>query len=963
MSKMPSVSATSSDGSSGVSSVSSQSPLAPAYARLARYLYAAEFVVGKRILDIGCSDGEGAALLLDRGALSVLGFDLDRQAVARGQARLGSRGSLRAVTKDQLLTEGSLVRLCAGVKFEAVFVSGDRDWLTAPGFLAALRWLLSPNGQLFFMAQSKEAAPNAPGAIGYFELLDALENARLGPVTMLGQSPFFATALAPFGATEPALLLDDTLVSDEPPTDYVAVCGHATTQTYEVVRLPTQAALPKVRVEEREVRVADPQVAAERDRLAHELSLAQRERDGLREKVAEVRGQLDKATAQTDRLQTHADKLQVQADKLQTQLDRAAASRQETEVQFQGTLERLKISETARKKTEALLLEFQERDQQRSRRDGEAAEAALLHEKQMQELRTAIEEREAFVAELEEQARELPRLQERLAKNESRAEEAARSERQARQKLAEVEGLLLRAKTEMAEQLRRAELPQKLDAREREVEAARRELLVAQAELEQRVYALGQKEQASEQAAAVLADKALAERAQSEAAASAMARFAIERDEWKQERNALRTDLAEREERLRVLEKQIETARSVERPSHGSSANSDELDAVQAQNTALLAENAVLKEKVADSEREAWKQIKARSEAENAAAEVREDTVRKLRDARKLASVEITRAMEEATRKAVALKEELGRTEGERKEILGQMRQFEKERDEALRLLQKARLDLEALSPTRPVESTVEADLAQLSHEMQDTNKTLRAENARLIEAERTAQRQLETRTAQMRELQQTVLTLQTQLAEVRQNLESSARVPKDVAEMELRLMQEIRARELALLDLRSERDAMGRVLSEVEREAYARGERLRQLKAVLSERERELETLRIEVGDRDRRLTQLGNGARVDERSAHFEQAMQNARRRTEELLAELGQQRQREEDVVAAALREHSRAEQLQMALTQMTHERDQLHKRVEQANQQFGTVGDDDDENDEVFEMDDPVNLPVG
>ena len=55
--------------------------------------------------------------------------------------------------------------------------------------------------------------------------------------------------------------------------------------------------------------------------------------------------------------------------------------------------------------------------------------------------------------------------------------------------------------------------------------------------------------------------------------------------------------------------------------------------------------------------------MKARSEAEQAAAEVREDTVRKLRDARKLASVELTRAMEDATKKAVQLREELARTE------------------------------------------------------------------------------------------------------------------------------------------------------------------------------------------------------------------------------------------------------------------------------------------------------------
>ncbi len=84
---------------------------------------------------------------------------------------------------------------------------------------------------------------------------------------------------------------------------------------------------------------------------------------------------------------------------------------------------------------------------------------------------------------------------------------------------------------------------------------------------------------------------------------------------------------------------------------------------------ALEAECSKLREKEKDARTDAWKAAKARSEAEAAAAEVREDTVRKLKDARKLASVELMRAMEEATKKAVTLKEELGRSERERKDL------------------------------------------------------------------------------------------------------------------------------------------------------------------------------------------------------------------------------------------------------------------------------------------------------
>ncbi len=88
---------------------------------------------------------------------------------------------------------------------------------------------------------------------------------------------------------------------------------------------------------------------------------------------------------------------------------------------------------------------------------------------------------------------------------------------------------------------------------------------------------------------------------------------------------------------------------------------------------ALEKENAQLKEKEAEARAESWKALRGRSEAEAVAAQVREDTVRKLKDARKLASVELMRAMEEASRKAVALKDDLERTERERKALKAEL--------------------------------------------------------------------------------------------------------------------------------------------------------------------------------------------------------------------------------------------------------------------------------------------------
>jgi hypothetical protein len=95
-----------------------------------------------------------------------------------------------------------------------------------------------------------------------------------------------------------------------------------------------------------------------------------------------------------------------------------------------------------------------------------------------------------------------------------------------------------------------------------------------------------------------------------------------------------------------------------------------------AEMTQLRAEVEKLKQKEADARAEAWKAMKQRADAEAQAAEVREDTVRKLKDARKLASLDLTRATEEAMKKAVTLKEELARTERERKELIAEVKRL-----------------------------------------------------------------------------------------------------------------------------------------------------------------------------------------------------------------------------------------------------------------------------------------------
>jgi SAM-dependent methyltransferase len=59
---------------------------------LSRYLFAAERVAGRRVLDLGSGAGYGSAVLRAAGAATVLGVDADAAATAWAEARYGGAG-------------------------------------------------------------------------------------------------------------------------------------------------------------------------------------------------------------------------------------------------------------------------------------------------------------------------------------------------------------------------------------------------------------------------------------------------------------------------------------------------------------------------------------------------------------------------------------------------------------------------------------------------------------------------------------------------------------------------------------------------------------------------------------------------------------------------------------------------------------------------------------------------------
>ena len=1035
-------------------------PAAPAvsislwHRRLARYLYLEDLIRGRRVLELGCGDGAGAEFLLQKGAAAVVGIDDDDRAISRGQARLGGGGRviLRYASHQELGQPSAL-----GPDPFGLLLVSDARLLSSPAILAELRRARAADGYVVATVTSREAQPDAPGALGYFDLMDTLEQVgRLGPVTMLGQSPFLASTLVPFGVDQPALMMDDSLAGQEPPAEYIALCGaQRGARPFQVVQLPSSAL--------HNVAGADPEAQAKLERAQAELAAARAELERAQAQVTSaqramasqesLRTELVQAQRATEQLSSECKRLRGDAQTLRTTVDEQAERLRAQAHAAQESLQRggSALQEAVRKEQEALRREQEatrQASEQRARAD-EAAEglrqreaslrehqsAAVRHEREMSKLRGVLDERDAFIAELEGQARAVGLLSEELQQARAHAAQAEHAERLARKQVAEAQGQTLRAEAQLREltlELQRASTrtpPPKpgvdpgdaeglAEARaallkERESFAAERAELAGLAEGRE---GLAQARRHLEEARATLekdrerlqGGSAAVERDRQRMAATE-ARLTAEREQLLQEQASVAVQVGEidrtrtlleqerqqaardREElsRLRVLVEAERAATALERQQKASaeggvpvlvgdlptaphsglapvSAAPAELERLATRVKELEQACVVLKEKASDAERDSWKYMKARSDAEAEAAATREDAARKLRDARKLASVELTRAMEEATKKAVSLREELTRTERERKDALAQIAEVRAARDLAQRESDTLRQEIEALrwstalQPAAPVlapaaddSSAVRLELQRAREESAAAVLAVRTEAERAMADEKGLRQAAEEtrRRAELRqeELRAQVLTLELSLGAARDSAESERQRVETLQE-ELRRMtdevatrqQEVEAelgrvqadlliKERSVTDLRAERETLGRMLNEVEREAYSRAERARELRTRMLEREREVEALRVELLDRDRRITALEQQVPPAEEVVRLEAELQAARARLSDLEAERARQDAASDEAVATALRERARATRLGESLQQAVRERDEALGRV--------------------------------
>ena len=183
--------------------------------RSAVYSYLRPLLQGRRVIEVGCGNGEATAHLLRLGAKSVIGAGNAREiADARSRQHAGALG---------FVTMGAGSIDVSGV-FDVVLVPDATDILRGRGLLrlSALLPLVAPGGRLACVVPNGDRGEG----LAYYDVVDTL-GPHFAKVRMFGQTPFLAFGMAEFDEAATDLHVDAELAErdTEEPTHYIAVAG------------------------------------------------------------------------------------------------------------------------------------------------------------------------------------------------------------------------------------------------------------------------------------------------------------------------------------------------------------------------------------------------------------------------------------------------------------------------------------------------------------------------------------------------------------------------------------------------------------------------------------------------------------------------------------------------------------------------------------------------------------------
>ena len=170
-----------------------------------RYLFAARWAAGKRVLDVACGEGYGSALLARRAA-HVLGVDVAEQAIGHAKREYASLANVEFKQGSCTAIPAADASIDVAISFETLEHIAEQE-----EFLAELARVLRPEGVLVISCPNKAEYTDKRGTRNEFHVkelyrdeLDAVVRKRFPHLTWYGQKPTFFSVIAPEDVAKPA---------------------------------------------------------------------------------------------------------------------------------------------------------------------------------------------------------------------------------------------------------------------------------------------------------------------------------------------------------------------------------------------------------------------------------------------------------------------------------------------------------------------------------------------------------------------------------------------------------------------------------------------------------------------------------------------------------------------------------------------------------------------------------------
>ncbi len=348
--------------------------------RSAVYSYLRPVIAGRRVLEIGCGNGDAAALLLRLGAKDVVGAGTAQEV-----------SGARALHREAALAFASISAggIDATGSFDVVLVPEGAELLRGRGpiKLPTLLALMAPGARLACMVENGDQGDG----VAYFDVVDALAP-HFARVRMFGQTPFHAYGIAEFDEAAADLRVEPDLVENQPePSHYIALGGpdEPLSLGYALVQIASPAC---------EVRIVPERLPVAVPATAPDLTVAE-----FRQKLSESEGKVD-GLLRVSRAQSE------EIEELRARLRRTAEARADLDEEVRRLRHSLieadeSVVNLTRKTTEEMTT-LAQRLTAGLRSDGPAANPAMAEElrrreSELAERESALSERDDRIATLE----------------------------------------------------------------------------------------------------------------------------------------------------------------------------------------------------------------------------------------------------------------------------------------------------------------------------------------------------------------------------------------------------------------------------------------------------------------------------------------------------------------------------------------------------------------------------------